>query len=282
MQNTINWNKIYLEFSPKLLGICRRYVDNQAAAEDILQDSFLTAIQKSDQLRSYASVFPWLKKIVINNSLLYLRSKEQKIFTVKESEFLQEIPSQMIYNTPEDYNNILGYDFSTEELLSSIDQLSPQHKSVFNLYFFEKYSHAEIAKTLGININTSKSNLLRAKKSVQQFLMKNSEAKKSSAMKKNGIKILVFLGFGNLLWAQAFRSKFNGFFIMPEKHFEVSTEQLTLTESSKKNILTRVFMILALISGIVFFGLQSNVTGISSYFSGTEQKTEENSILNVE
>ena len=51
MQNSFNWNQIYLEFSPKLLGVCRRYIEDLAIAEDILQDSFLTAIQKEEQLK---------------------------------------------------------------------------------------------------------------------------------------------------------------------------------------------------------------------------------------
>ncbi|RTZ46005.1 sigma-70 family RNA polymerase sigma factor [Chryseobacterium arthrosphaerae] len=71
----------------------------------------------------------------------------------------------------EEKTHVLAYDFTQEELLSSIDSLPLHHKSVFNLYFMEHYSHAEIASQLGITVNTSKSHLLRAKKGIQHFLL---------------------------------------------------------------------------------------------------------------
>ena len=103
MQNSFNWNQIYLEFSPKLLGVCRRYIEDLAIAEDILQDSFLTAIQKEEQLKNSESVYPWLKKIVVNNSLMYLRSNHQRHFTVSDTEILQQIPTTMTKGSQKDY-----------------------------------------------------------------------------------------------------------------------------------------------------------------------------------
>ena len=50
-QSTLNWQKIYIDYSPKLLGICRRYIADLQAAEDIVQDSFMTAMQKNHQLK---------------------------------------------------------------------------------------------------------------------------------------------------------------------------------------------------------------------------------------
>lgn len=260
MQNSFNWNQIYLEFSPKLLGVCRRYIEDLAIAEDILQDSFLTAIQKEEQLKNSESVYPWLKKIVVNNSLMYLRSNHQRHFTVSDTEILQQIPTTMTNTWNEDYNTVLGYDFTQEELLSSIDQLAPHHKSVFNLYYLENYSHAQISETLGINVNTSKSHLLRAKKSIQQFLTQKTEGKKSSELKKTGITILSLIGFSNLLWGHTFRTKFQNFAVTPQKPFSFSPENANTVfktlEKSKINWLAKSMGILALFLGFIYVGIQ--------------------------
>ena len=260
MQNSFNWNQIYLEFSPKLLGVCRRYIEDLAIAEDILQDSFLTAIQKEEQLKNSESVYPWLKKIVVNNSLMYLRSNHQRHFTVSDTEILQQIPTTMTNSWNEDYHTVLGYDFTQEELLSSIDQLAPHHKSVFNLYYLENYSHAQISETLGINVNTSKSHLLRAKKSIQQFLTQKTEGKKSSELKRTGFKILSLIGFSNLLWGHTFRTKFQNFTVTPQKPFSISPENANTVfktlEKSKSNWLAKSLGILALFLGFVYVGIQ--------------------------
>lgn len=274
MQNSFNWNQIYLEFSPKLLGVCRRYIEDLAIAEDILQDSFLTAIQKEEQLKNSESVYPWLKKIVVNNSLMYLRSNHQRHFTVSDIEILQQIPTTMTNTWNEDYHTVLGYDFTQEELLSSIDQLAPHHKSVFNLYYLENYSHAQISETLGINVNTSKSHLLRAKKSIQQFLTQKTEGKKSSELKRTGFKILSLIGFSNLLWGHTFRTKFQNFTVTPQKPFSISPENANTVfktlEKSKSNWLAKSLGILALFLGFVYVGIQQK--NPEFFHSFTEEK----------
>jgi DNA-directed RNA polymerase specialized sigma24 family protein len=93
--------------------------------------------------------------------------------------------------------NIFIYDFSNEELLSSIDSLPPHHRSVFNLYFIENHSHAEIAGLLGITINTSKSHLLRAKKSIQTYLL--NHIINPNTPKNKTAQLLVIFGLGGLL-----------------------------------------------------------------------------------
>lgn len=255
MQNRINWNRIYLEYSPKLLGICRRYVPDLASAEDILQDSFLTAIQKQGQLRSIDFLFPWLKKIVVNNALYYLKNSNQNLFVNTENQDIPDNSNTMI-QTIEDNNLVLGYDFSTEELLWSIDQLPEHHKSVFNLYYLENYSHAQIAELLGININTSKSHLLRAKKKIQELLIKKTEGKTIAPIKKKAIKALVFLGFGNLLWAQSFQSKFKNFKIEPTKKVDFSGyESVWVSSNESKKQLQSVALKRIMAVSVFFFGL---------------------------
>ncbi len=257
MQNKINWNSIYLEYSPSLLGICRRYVQDEATAEDIVQDSFLAAIQKQKQLRDKITLFAWLKKIVVNNALMHLRNSNESLFVNTE---YQEIPDNTSLMTPitEENNLILEYDFTTEEILWSIDQLPAHHRSVFNLYYIENNSHAQIADSLGINVNTSKSHLARAKKAIQKHLLSKTDGKTTSKLQKKRIQIMVFLGFGNMLWAQALRSKFKNFTIQPEKSFDLSDAGYFTTTGISRNftpqsLFNRILTLLVFLSGILLF-----------------------------
>lgn len=223
MVKTNDWQKIYSTYSPKLLGICRRYIQDLHTAEDILQDSFMAAIQNIHQLKDEKLLFAWLKKIVVNNALQHLRKSSKEIFIMEEPSEITEISFAM--NNTEEKAHVLAYDFTQEELLSSIDSLPHHHKSVFNLYFIEDYSHAEIASELGITINTSKSHLLRAKKAVQNYLL-NKVQPDTPKNRQKLTQLLVFLGFGGLLWAQAFRSKFSDFSIPTSRILQVP-EHLT-------------------------------------------------------
>ena len=91
-KTNLNWQKIYLDHSPKLLGICRRYISDLQNAEDIVQDSFITAIQKNHQLKDEQAVFGWLKKIVVNNALQFIRRTSKDTFITTEP---SEIPDTL-------------------------------------------------------------------------------------------------------------------------------------------------------------------------------------------
>ncbi|KFF03724.1 hypothetical protein IX38_09890 [Chryseobacterium luteum] len=219
MENT-DWNHIYTQLSPKLLGICRRYIADLQTAEDLLQDSFIIAMQKNHQLKDKKALFGWLKTIIVNNALQHLRKHSKEIFVSTEISEIPEPLNEMNTSSMEN-NHVLAYDFTTEELLNSIDSLPSHHRSVFNLFFIEKNSHAEIANLLGINVNTSKSHLLRAKKSIQNYLL-TTVVNQSKPKNKNKItQLLIFLGLGSLLWAQTFKKTFSDFSIEPSNSFEI-------------------------------------------------------------
>lgn len=291
MVKTNDWQKIYSEYSPKLLGICRRYIQNTHAAEDILQDSFVAAIQNVHQLKDEKMLFAWLKKIVVNNALQYLRKGSKEIFITEEPSEITEISFAM--NSNEEKNHVLSYDFTQEELLSSIDSLPHHHKSVFNLYFIENYTHSEIACQLGITVNTSKSHLLRAKKAVQNFLLNtvNAETPKNS---KKLTQLLIFFGFGGLLWAQTFKSKFSDFSVSPSRNFEIPDQipcqNFTVPISSgflpKIGIITgSITLVVVTVSAfIILLPRNSPIpNNINSDKKGeTEQKKEENLLKNTE
>jgi len=259
MSTQYNWQKIYLDYSPKLLGICRRYVADLQTAEDLLQESFILAMQKSHQLKDEKALFGWLKTIVVNNALQHLRSSSKEIFVSTEISEISETLTEM-NNSATEKNHVLAYDFTKEELLKSIDSLPSHHRSVFNLYFIENNSHQEIAKLLGINVNTSKSHLLRAKKSVQNYLLANFVNPNTPKNNKKLTQLLVFLGFGGLMWAQTFQSKFADFKISPSKNLSIpdniSLNTVSFSGSNKnlqKKIIISATLSLTLFISVIAF-----------------------------
>lgn len=259
-----DWNKIYLEHSPKLLGICRRYIADLPTAEDIVQDSFITAMQKNHQLKDEKAVFGWLKKIVVNNALQVIRKTSKDTFIATETSEIPDIYTEMNTAAFDEKKNILAYDFTQEQLLKSIDSLPSHHKSVFNLYYIENYTHAEISSILEIPVNTSKSHLMRAKKAVQNYLLTHFSSKETP--KNKTARLLIFLGFGNLLWAQTFQSKFSDFSISPSKIFEIPSEfhvntvSLSSNNSSwkQKAVIGCAFFII-IVGSVFFFSPKKNL-----------------------
>lgn len=294
-----DWNTIYVDLSPKLLGICRRYIADLQTAEDLLQDSFILAMQKSHQLKDEKALFGWLKTIVVNNALQYLRSSSKETFVSTE---ISEIPELLIEmnNSDTEKNHVLTYDFTREELLKSIDSLPLHHRSVFNLYFIDNNSHQEIAKLLGINVNTSKSHLLRAKKSVQKYLL-NNFVNQNTPKKNNKItQLFIFLGLGGLMWAQTFQSKFADFKITPSSNFsipdDISFNTVSFSGSTKnfqKKLIITATLLITLIISIVAFeenkaikqpiskNESSSKNEIKNGLNNNSSKAEANKITNV-
>ena len=228
MQET-NWHEIYKTLSPKLLGICRRYIKDLASAEDIVQDAFIVAIQKERDLKNKNALNGWLSKIVINRAINHLKNNQKINFTSAANfEFIDET-TEMNFIELDRKSTLLATDFSHNDLLEAIDSLSENHKSVFNLYIIDEFSHYEISKLLSISIGTSKSSLSRARKNVQQFLFDKLTPNKTEEKKKRRIAFLLFLGFGNQLFANYYKKAFSSYEIKLEKALDLS-KKIEITE----------------------------------------------------
>ncbi|WP_449401255.1 RNA polymerase sigma factor [Chryseobacterium wanjuense] len=234
---------------------------------------------KNHQLEDKKALFGWLKKIVINNALMHLRKHNKEVFVTTETSEIPDIYSEM--NHPSlDEKHIFIYDFTREQLLSSIDNLPEHHKSVFNLFFIENYSHAEISSALGITINTSKSHLMRAKKSVQNFLTSHFVNQDTPKNKKMA-QLLIIFGLGGLLWAQTFRSKFADFSIFPSKKLEIpkniginATFSLTSTGSWKNKMIMGATVLVIIAGSVVLLSPKNSLLKNSTNSKETTVKKE--------
>lgn len=156
------WAKQYRRHIAKMVGVCYRYVADWQVAEDLAQDAFLTAMEKSGTLRFWESIESWLTRIAVNQALMYLRNRPEMVA-------LEEEPMDAVEDQPDEVaeNKV---EFTQEELLELIGKLPTKQRTVFNLYAVEHCPHAKIAEALGISIANSKVLLTRARAELQQRL----------------------------------------------------------------------------------------------------------------
>ena len=155
---------IYSKHAPKMLSICRQYVKDVHQAEDIMITAFMKVFTNLKTFEHKGSFEGWIRRIMVNECISFIRVQKKVSFL--EDEFFIE----------DTFNNIESH-FSVEDIQSLIDSLPDGYKMVFNLYAIEGYKHQEIAKMLGINEGTSKSQLCHARKMLKEGInrLKNYE-----------------------------------------------------------------------------------------------------------
>lgn len=153
---------LFDRLSDKLLLVCVRYVKNPQDAEELLLDGFFKFFKKVSDFnyQGEAALYAWLKRIMINECLMFLRKKS--VFTIATDSAAEDIPLE-----EEALNNL-----SANEIFNIITQLPVGYRTVFNLYEIEGYEHSEIASSLGIAEGTSRSQLSKAKSLLQKMLLK--------------------------------------------------------------------------------------------------------------
>lgn len=216
MTKKIDWSIAYQKSGPKLLGVCRRYIKDIKIAEDILQEAFIVAIQKQDSFNGSGSLEGWLKRIVVNMSLNYIKAEQKNKYLTNGIMDIEDI-EDTFDGSNESKSNMYAVDFSREELLDVIDSLPSHHKTVFNLYVIDDFSHVKIGEMLNISVGTSKSHLHRARMKIQSFLFEKAKEKEVDKSKKIIIALLLFLGFEEKIMADTFKSKFSNFEIQPKR-----------------------------------------------------------------
>ena len=152
---------VYERYAGKMLAVCTRYCANRADAEEIMLDGFMRVFDKIGQFREDGSFEGWIRRIMVTESLMFLRKNKQ---------WRQEMPLEDLTIEPD-------YDWADQtlnetDLLRLVNQLPDGYRSVFNLYAIEGYAHAEIAEMLAISEGTSKSQLSRARTMLQANLKK--------------------------------------------------------------------------------------------------------------
>ena len=144
------------------MSICMRYSRNEDDAIEIVNDSFMKVYKNIKKFNTQQPFKPWFRRILINTSLNYIKKNEK----FKRQESMDNHRDLM---TAEDILSKISY----QEMIQMVQSLSTAYRTVFNLYVIDGFKHEEIAKTLGISVGTSKSNLAKAKGKLRAIILRN-------------------------------------------------------------------------------------------------------------
>ncbi len=156
----------------RIYRLALRMMGNEADAEDVLQETFLSAFRAIDKFEARSSLSTWLYRIASNAALMRLRRKEPEQVSVDEPIEQDDgdlIPRQFFdfCCLPEDD---LMRDEAREEMARAVEELSPTLKSVFILRDIEGLSTQETAEALDLSISAVKSRLMRARLKLRERL----------------------------------------------------------------------------------------------------------------
>lgn len=150
----------YRQLAPKMYGVCLRFALDKDDAADILQDGFIRVFVHLKDYRGEGSLEGWVRRTIVNTAINYYNKKmKQGIKT--DLDQLKNVNQT---------NSFVIENMSSKELLQLISELPEGYRTVFNLNIIEGYTHKEIGDMLGISENTSKSQLSRARVSLQKRL----------------------------------------------------------------------------------------------------------------
>ena len=142
--------------APKMLSVCRYYVKDVHQAEEVMHNGFLKVFTKIESFNNAGSFEGWIRRIMIRESISYLRKQNTIEFSTHEIEgYDQQI-------------NSITNEFEVEQIQELIDNLPEGYRMVFVMYAIEGYKHHEIAELLNISQGTSKSQLFKARQMLQK------------------------------------------------------------------------------------------------------------------
>ena len=151
---------LFNKYSRIMTGVCLRYADSYEEAQDIVQDGFIKVFKKIGMFSGKGSLEGWVRRIMVNTSLDYLRSIKNERFNVTID--------NVSYKLKEDQK--VESDLQAEDLLKMVQSLPTGYRTVFNMYAIEGFTHKEIGNALEISENTSKSQYSRARTLLQKKL----------------------------------------------------------------------------------------------------------------
>lgn len=153
---------LFDKFAGKMMTVCLRYAKNTDQAEDVLQDGFVKVFMKLSDFKKEGSLEGWIRRIMVNTALDQIR---------KEVKFKGDLDIEDVGYKLEN-NAFIEEEMMAEDLMKLVRAMPDGYRIVFNMFAIEGYSHAEIASTLGVTENTSKSQYSRARAYLRERLEK--------------------------------------------------------------------------------------------------------------
>ncbi len=172
LNNRESQKKIYSSFYNYAMTICNRYTNNHDDSVEILNDGFLKIFKEiyryqpayADELSSFKG---WLRKIMVCTAIDHFRKNHKYRYTTDIDNGVIQVTKRA-----EDALDMISY----QEIIRSIQELTPSYRAVLNLFIVKGFTHEEISKQLDISIGTSKSNLAKARKQLQKILFQKNQS----------------------------------------------------------------------------------------------------------
>lgn len=158
--------QLYNLYCKAMLLIANRYVKDRFIAEDVMQDAFVKAFKNIDKYKNEVAFGAWLKRIVINQSIDYLKKNKLELVSINDE----------VITKCEEEDWAVESTISVDRIVETINCLKEKYRLVLTLYLLEGYDHQEISEILNITENTSRTQLLRGKKILKEQLKEFSYA----------------------------------------------------------------------------------------------------------
>lgn len=163
--------QLYNQYCNGMYIVAKRFLHDDADAEDVVQEAFIKAFSKLHQYKAEVTFGAWLKRIVINKSIDFLKSKKQQLVALDEVHL-------KVVDTEIDDKWLVDDAITLNDVKKAIKQLPETYQYVVMLYLIEGYDHQEISEILNITEVASRTQLFRGKAKLQELL----------TLKKNGTR----------------------------------------------------------------------------------------------
>ncbi len=158
------YNELYNSYAKAMYNICYRMMNDAEDARDMLQEGFVDAFRRLESFRFESTFGAWLKKIMINKCINEL--EKRRIVWVDE-----EISDENIADSGNERINEEELQLSVERVKKAMNRLPEGARVIFSLYLLEGYDHTEISEILHISESTSKTQFMRARQMVKEFML---------------------------------------------------------------------------------------------------------------
>jgi RNA polymerase sigma factor (sigma-70 family) len=147
--------KLYNLYAKAMYSICLNIIADTYLAEDLMQESFISAFKNIETFKGEVSFGAWLKKIVVNKCIDFIKKKKINFESIDKH--------QNIADDSENFDNEIIIKQKVDDIKKTVRELPEGYRTILSLYLFEGYDHDEIAQILEITSSTSRSQYTRAK-----------------------------------------------------------------------------------------------------------------------
>lgn len=148
---------IFNIYAGKMMAVCLRYTRHRLEAEDIFQDAFVKVFTHLHEFEGGGAFEGWIRKIMINTAIKNNRKKSVTNEDIGLEHVKEDCAGPEVFGT-----------LSEEELIKLVSSLPDGYRIIFNLFAIEGYTHREISELLNIEESTSRSQLAKARKILQE------------------------------------------------------------------------------------------------------------------